>query len=126
MYRLIMSLVSLVIQGYGTSEIQFGQALKKHDRSSYILQTKGGAREDTQVFRKNLEMSFKKLQVRRMRIVSGGIQQSHVRDEGIYSMYASYVTYVVVLLYIDATIRWNIWTFSPFTGLTRWSSWTGR
>lgn len=62
-------LVSSVIQGYGTSEIQFGQALKKHDRSSYILQTKGGPREDPRVFRSSLEMSFKKLQVSRTRLV---------------------------------------------------------
>lgn len=58
-----------MIQGYGTSEIQFGQSLKKYDRSSYILQTKGGPREDAQVFRKSLEMSFKKLQVSKIMAV---------------------------------------------------------
>lgn len=51
-------------QGYGTSEIQFGHALKKHDRSRFILQTKAPAKEDPKVFREALELSFKKLQVR--------------------------------------------------------------
>lgn len=51
------------LEVYGTSEIQFGNALKKHDRSSYILQTKIPPREDTEEFRKSLELSFAKLQV---------------------------------------------------------------
>ncbi|CAM9698797.1 unnamed protein product [Laminaria digitata] len=50
-------------KGYGTSEIQFGHALKKHDRSLFILQTKAGPTEDPQLFREGLELSFKKLQV---------------------------------------------------------------
>lgn len=48
---------------YGTSEIQFGHALKKFDRSSFILQTKAGPKEDSQAFREGIELSFKKLQV---------------------------------------------------------------
>ena len=51
-------------QGYGTSEIQFGHALKKHDRSLFILQTKAAPNEDPKLFREGLELSFKKLQVR--------------------------------------------------------------
>eukprot|EP00904_Undaria_pinnatifida_P010039 jgi/Undpi1/6165/HiC_scaffold_20.g08649.m1 len=50
-------------QGYGTSEIQFGHALKKHDRSRFILQSKANAKEDPRLFREGLELSFKKLQV---------------------------------------------------------------
>ena len=50
-------------QVYGTSEIQFGHALKKHDRSLFILQTKAGPKEDPKLFREGLELSFKKLQV---------------------------------------------------------------
>ncbi|CAN0129443.1 unnamed protein product [Scytosiphon promiscuus] len=56
--------------GYGTSEIQFGHALKKHDRSSYILQSKAAPKEDANAFREGLELSFKKLQVEYMDIFS--------------------------------------------------------
>lgn len=59
-------------QGYGTSEIQFGHALKKHERSLFILQSKAGAKEDPQLFREGLEMSFKKLQVRPPEEVAAG------------------------------------------------------
>lgn len=52
---------------YGTSEIQFGQALKKHDRSSFILQSKAAAKEDVAAFRKDLELSFEKLQASKRR-----------------------------------------------------------
>ncbi|CAN0171543.1 unnamed protein product [Pylaiella littoralis] len=57
-------------QWYGTSEIQFGHALKKHDRSSYILQSKAAAKPDAKVFREGLELSFEKLQVEYMDIFS--------------------------------------------------------
>ncbi|CAM9491314.1 unnamed protein product, partial [Discosporangium mesarthrocarpum] len=50
-------------KGYGTSEIQFGQALKKHNRSSFILQTKINPMEDARQFQQTLELSFQKLQV---------------------------------------------------------------
>eukprot|EP00904_Undaria_pinnatifida_P010038 jgi/Undpi1/6164/HiC_scaffold_20.g08648.m1 len=50
-------------ENYGTSEIQFGHALKKHDRSQFILQTKAAPQEDAKLFRARLELSFKKLQV---------------------------------------------------------------
>lgn len=50
-------------QGYGTSEIQFGHALKKHERSSFILQSKAAPKADPQAFREGLELSFQKLQV---------------------------------------------------------------
>ncbi|CAM9354091.1 unnamed protein product, partial [Sphacelaria rigidula] len=56
--------------GYGTSEIQFGHALKKHDRSSFILQTKISPKENKEEFRKVLELSFEKLQVEYLDIFS--------------------------------------------------------
>eukprot|EP00752_Nemacystus_decipiens_P010284 g9164.t1 len=57
-------------QGYGTSEIQFGHALKKHERSSFILQSKAAPKADPQAFREGLELSFQKLQVDCMDIFS--------------------------------------------------------
>jgi uncharacterized protein len=50
-------------RGYGTSETQYGPLLKKYPRESYILQTKGGPRENPEEFRKILETSFKELQL---------------------------------------------------------------
>ncbi|CAM9350697.1 unnamed protein product, partial [Hapterophycus canaliculatus] len=50
-------------QMYGTSEIQFGNALKKHERSSFILQSKAAPKADANEFRAGLELSMKKLQV---------------------------------------------------------------
>ncbi len=55
--------VILSHQGYGTSEIQFGHALKKHERTSFILQSKAAPKADPQAFREGLELSFEKLQV---------------------------------------------------------------
>lgn len=62
-------------QNYGTSEIQFGHALKKYDRSQFMLQTKAWPQEDPKLFRASLELSFKKLQVR----AAKGVPSSRIR-----------------------------------------------
>mmetsp|Transcript_4312 Transcript_4312/g.6573 ORF Transcript_4312/g.6573 Transcript_4312/m.6573 type:complete len:527 (+) Transcript_4312:330-1910(+) len=48
---------------YGTSEIQFGECLKKFDRKSFILQTKIAPKENAEDFRKALNKSLENLQV---------------------------------------------------------------
>jgi predicted aldo/keto reductase-like oxidoreductase len=51
------------VKGYGSSQLQFGPALSKHPRESYILQTKISAKEDPEVFRKALDDCLRLLQV---------------------------------------------------------------
>ena len=50
-------------RGYGTSEVQYGEALKKFPRESYILQTKVVPKASTDDFRTTLEKSFSELQL---------------------------------------------------------------
>ena len=50
-------------RAYGTSEVQYGEILKKYPRESYILQTKGAPKAVQAEFRATLEKSFKELQL---------------------------------------------------------------
>lgn len=50
-------------RGYGSSEIQLGEALKKLPRNEIIIQTKVGPAETQEEFLKNLETSFLNLQI---------------------------------------------------------------
>ncbi len=50
-------------RGYGPSERQLGLVLPKLPRDKIIVQTKVGPEEDPEVFRKNLEESFERLQL---------------------------------------------------------------
>lgn len=50
-------------RGYGTSETQYGVALAKYPRASYILQTKCAPKEKQQDFIAILEKSFAELQL---------------------------------------------------------------
>jgi predicted aldo/keto reductase-like oxidoreductase len=50
-------------RGYGTSEAQLGQALARHPRESYLLQTKVAPTESPRDFERNLEESFSLLRV---------------------------------------------------------------
>lgn len=50
-------------RAYGTSEVQYGEILKKYPRESYILQTKGVPKAVQSEFRAILEKSFKDLQL---------------------------------------------------------------
>jgi predicted aldo/keto reductase-like oxidoreductase len=50
-------------RGYGTSEAQLGQALARHPRDRYLLQTKVAPTENPRDFERNLEESFALLRV---------------------------------------------------------------
>jgi uncharacterized protein len=50
-------------RGYGTSEMQLGQILPKLPRETFIFQTKGSPKADSQEFRETLETSFDYLQL---------------------------------------------------------------
>ena len=50
-------------RGYGTSEMQYGVALAKYPRESYILQTKCAPKEKQEDFIQVLEKSFSELQL---------------------------------------------------------------
>ncbi len=51
-------------RGYGSSELQFGPVIKKYSREAIILQTKVVPKPDADEFRKILETSFNKLQLK--------------------------------------------------------------
>lgn len=51
---------------YGSSEFQLGKALTSFKREDYILQTKGVPEMDTELFKSNLEDSFRRLKTDRI------------------------------------------------------------
>jgi predicted aldo/keto reductase-like oxidoreductase len=57
-------------RGYGTSEVQFGQALARYRRDAFVLQTKLRPHEDPVAFEKNLEESFQRLRVQVIDLLS--------------------------------------------------------
>jgi predicted aldo/keto reductase-like oxidoreductase len=57
-------------RGYGTSEAQLGQALARHPRDSYHLQTKVAPTESPRDFERNLEESFALLRVKTLDLFS--------------------------------------------------------
>lgn len=50
-------------RGYGTSEAQLGNALRRYPRDSFILQSKVAPTADPKQFEANLEQTFERLQV---------------------------------------------------------------
>ena len=57
-------------RGYGTSELQFGQALARHRRDAFVLQTKLRPHQNAKTFAAQLEESFQRLRVKTVDLVS--------------------------------------------------------
>jgi len=68
-------------RGYGTSEVQFGQALGRHRRDAFVLQTKLRPHENQKTFEAQLEESFARLRVRTIDLLSfHGLNAQHDLD----------------------------------------------
>jgi uncharacterized protein len=57
-------------RGYGTSEVQFGAALARHRRDTFVLQTKLRPHEDPKAFETQLEESFARLRASHIDLLS--------------------------------------------------------